>query len=70
LEIAISYDQSQNRLILKNNGKAMKSAKFGTGLTNLAQRLKLLCKGKIEITDKENPTFTIYLGDCHENTYR
>lgn len=70
LEISIYYDQSNNTLILKNNGKAMKSIKFGTGLTNLAQRLKLLCKGKIEITDKENPTFTIYLGDCHENTYR
>lgn len=70
LEIFLSYDQSQNRLILKNNGKAMKNTEFGTGLTNLAQRLKLLCKGKIEITEKENPTFTIYLGDCHENTYR
>jgi len=70
LEISLSYDPSQNRLILKNNGKAMKSAKFGTGLTNLAQRLKLLCKGKIEITNKVTPTFTIYLGDCHENTHR
>ncbi len=70
LEISISYDQGQNRLIVKNNGRVMKSTKFGTGLKNLAQRLKLLCKGKIEITDKERPTFTIYLGDCHENTYR
>ncbi len=70
LKISISYDQGQNRLIVKNNGRAMKSTKFGTGLTNLAQRLKLLCKGKIEITDKATPTFTIYLGDCHENTYR
>ena len=70
LEISLSYDKGQNRLILQNNGKAMKSTKFGTGLTNLAQRLKLLCKGKIEITDKETPTFIIYLGDCHENTHR
>ncbi len=70
LEISLSYDQSQNTLILKNNGRAMKNTKFGTGLTNLAQRLKLLCKGKIEITEKETPTFTIYLGDCHENTHR
>jgi len=70
LKISLSYDKNQNRLILQNNGKAMKSTKFGTGLTNLAQRLKLLCKGKIEITDTQNPTFTIYLGDCHENTYR
>ena len=70
LEISIYYDQSQSRLVLKNNGKAMKSTKFGTGLTNLDQRLKLLCKGKIEITDKETPTFAIYLGDCYENTHR
>lgn len=70
LNISLSYDQPQNKLILKNDGKVMKSTTFGTGLTNLAQRLKLLCKGTIEITDKEKPTFTIYLGDCHENTHR
>ncbi len=70
LRIYLSYDTAQNRIILQNNGKAMKSTKFGTGLNNLAQRLNLLCKGKIEITDKETPTFTIYLGDCHENTHR
>lgn len=70
LEISLSFDEHQNRLILQNNGKAMKSTKFGTGLTNLSQRLKLLCKGKIEITDTKTPTFTIYLGDCHENTHR
>ena len=70
LEIALSYDENQNSLIVQNNGKAMKSTTFGTGLTNLAQRLKLLCKGTIEITDTKNPTFTIYLGDCHENTHR
>jgi len=70
LEISLSYDKTQNTLTVQNNGKAMMSTKFGTGLTNLAQRLKLLCNGNIEITDKETPTFTIYLGDCHENTYR
>jgi len=70
LEISLSYDKTQNTLAVQNNGKAMMSTKFGTGLTNLAQRLKLLCNGKIEITDKETPTFTLYLGDCHENTYR
>lgn len=70
LEISLSYDKSKNRLIVQNNGKALKSEKFGTGLTNLAQRLKLLCKGTIEITDKEKPTFALYLGDCDENTDR
>ena len=70
LHITLSYDKIQNALMLKNDGKAMSSTTFGTGLTNLAQRLKLLCKGKIQITNKETPTFTIYLGDCHENTHR
>lgn len=70
LHISLSYDKKQNTLTLKNDGKAMQSTTFGTGLTNLAQRLKLLCKGTIEVTNKEAPTFTLYLGDCHENTYR
>jgi LytS/YehU family sensor histidine kinase len=69
LHISLSYDMSENKLILQNDGKAMKSTSFGTGLTNLSQRLKLLCKGTIEVTNKEKPTFTLYLGDCHENTY-
>ncbi len=70
LFISLSYNTEENSLILQNNGRAIKSTKFGTGLKNLAQRLNLLCKGKIEITDKDTPTFTIYLGDCHENTHR
>lgn len=70
LHVSLSYDEKQNTLTLKNDGKAMQSTTFGTGLTNLAQRLKLLCKGTIEVTNKEEPTFTLYLGDCHENTYR
>ena len=70
LHISLSYDEKQNALTLQNDGKAMHSTTFGTGLTNLAQRLELLCKGKIAVTNKEEPTFTLYLGDCHENTYR
>lgn len=67
LKISIFYDKSNHSLIVKNNGKPLKNTNFGTGLTNLAQRLKLLCKGKIEVTDKKKPAFTIYLGDCNEN---
>ncbi len=70
LHISLLYNAKQNTLTLKNDGKSMQSTTFGTGLTNLAQRLELLCKGKIEVTNKEEPTFTLYLGDCHENTYR
>ena len=70
LHISLSYDEKQNTLTLQNDGQAMQSTTFGTGLTNLAQRLELLCKGRIEVTNKQKPTFTIYLGDCHENTHR
>jgi two-component system, LytTR family, sensor kinase len=70
LHISLSYDLEKNTLSLQNDGKAMHSTTFGTGLTNLAQRLELLCKGKIEVKNKANPTFALYLGDCHENTHR
>jgi sensor histidine kinase YesM len=70
LNISLLYEKDDNSLIIQNNGKSMKNTHFGTGLTNLAQRLKLLCKGRIEITDIESPTFTIYLGDCNENSDR
>lgn len=64
LKIMLRYDEARNALILRNDGKPIKSTRFGTGLTNLEQRLKLLCRGTVKITDKENPTFTISLGDC------
>jgi LytS/YehU family sensor histidine kinase len=70
LNISLMYNKANNSLVIQNNGKSMKNTHFGTGLTNLAQRLKLLCKGRIEITDKERPAFTIYLGDCNENSDR
>lgn len=70
LNISFTYNKSDNCLILQNNGKSMQNTHFGTGLNNLAQRLKLLCKGRIEITDIVRPTFTIYLGDCNENSDR
>ena len=70
LNITLVYDQDINALILKNDGKSIKHSKFGTGLSNLEQRLKLLCKGSIKITDLQQPTFTIYLGDCNENITR
>ncbi|MEA2047015.1 MAG: histidine kinase [Campylobacterota bacterium] len=70
LSITLKYNKDANALVLTNNGKPIKSVQFGTGLSNLEQRIKLLCKGSITITEKENPTFTIYLGDCNENTHR
>jgi two-component system LytT family sensor kinase len=70
LHIALKYNKEENALELMNDGKEIKSAKFGIGLSNLAQRIKILCRGTIKITDKKPPAFTIYLGECNENINR
>ncbi|OIP55748.1 MAG: sensor histidine kinase [Helicobacteraceae bacterium CG2_30_36_10] len=67
LNIWLSFDENEKRVVLKNDGNSMKSLKFGVGLSNLNQRVELLCGGNIEIHDKKEPTFYIYLGECHEN---
>jgi len=70
LHITLTYDKVNHSLKLQNDGKPIKSTIFGTGLSNLQQRLKILCKGDLQILDTKHPTFTINLGDCHENTDR
>lgn len=67
LNIWLSFDEKEKRVVLKNDGSSMKSQKFGVGLSNLNQRVELLCGGKIVIHDTKEPTFYIYLGECHEN---
>ena len=68
LTIALAFDTEHHILVVSNDGKPMQSTRFGIGLTNLQQRLKLLCKGKLEV-EETNPTrFNIYLGEHHENT--
>lgn len=68
LNIHISFDEKRRKILIKNDGKVLKSKKFGIGLTNLKQRLELLCKGDILIKDTQEVTFKIILGDCCENT--
>jgi LytS/YehU family sensor histidine kinase len=67
LNIWISFDAEKKIITLKNDGNAMKSQKFGVGLSNLNQRVELLCRGKIEVINIDEPTFRIYAGDCNEN---
>lgn len=70
LNIWLSFDEKKKIIFLKNDGNSMKSQKFGVGLSNLNQRVELLCQGKIEITDTDEPTFKIHVGDCNENINR
>lgn len=67
LNIWISFDTLERKISIKNDGKKMKSSKFGVGLSNLKQRVELLCKGSIEVEYKDEVTFYIILGECSEN---
>ncbi|MFT7003584.1 MAG: two-component system LytT family sensor kinase [Sulfurimonas sp.] len=67
LNIWISFDKEKRKIILKNDGEKMKSKKFGVGLSNLKQRLELLCKGNIEVENTQEVIFYIILGECSEN---
>jgi len=67
LKIELSFDEKNRVIQIKNDGKSMKKKKFGVGLSNLKQRLEILCKGSLHVKDLETPTFDIYLGECCEN---
>lgn len=69
LNIWIELDQNNNSIYISNDGETMRSNKFGVGLSNLKQRLKLLCKGSIKsIQDDKKVKFCITLGNCNEDT--
>lgn len=70
LNIWISFDLTTREIIIKNDGEAMKSKKFGIGLSNLKQRLELLCHGDIKVADTNKLEFYIILGECSENINR
>ena len=69
LNIWISFDEKEKSVSVRNDGKSLESKKFGIGLNNLAQRLKLLCNGKIFVMDMTEVTYTMFLGECNENTH-
>lgn len=46
-------------LTIRNDGKAMSTHHFGIGLTNLQERLTLLCDGSLTRIEYDNPTFQI-----------
>jgi len=70
LNITIEFLQTQRKISVRNDGESMKSKKFGIGLSNLKQRLTLLCGGDIEVVEGEGVAFEISLGECCENINR
>jgi sensor histidine kinase YesM len=70
LHVRLSFDEKKGIIVVENDGKAMHNTAFGIGLSNLDQRLKLLCKGSLHVKHIDPPTFHIFTGVCHENTDR
>lgn len=70
LTIEIDFDEKNRIIVIYNDGKPMSEVRFGIGLTNLDQRLELLCKGHVEAITGSQPCFNIHIGNCHENTHR
>ncbi|HFS85302.1 MAG TPA: sensor histidine kinase, partial [Epsilonproteobacteria bacterium] len=70
MEITIAYLPEENAVTIQNNGKPIEKTDFGIGLSNLNERLQLLCKGKLKVTQTDIPCYTLYLGACNENTDR
>lgn len=68
LNIWISFDNGLKKVIVKNDGKKMTNKEFGVGLSNLKQRLELLCKAKLGLDTSNEVTFYIVLGECCENS--
>ncbi|MEY3002663.1 MAG: hypothetical protein RLZZ428_1038 [Pseudomonadota bacterium] len=69
LEIHLNIESKNKTIIVHNNGKPMNTKKFSTGLSNLNERLAILCNGSLEITQTQRPTFLLQIGECHENTH-
>jgi len=68
LHIDISFDVKKKIIKMQNDGKAMQRKSFGIGLSNLNQRLELLCNGNLSVEELEKPMFYVYVGECCENT--
>lgn len=70
LTITIRFDENAGRIFVTNDGAPMPKTRHGIGLSNLDERLKLLCGGRLEVAKTTPPTFYLYLGACHEDPDR
>lgn len=68
LNIKLSFDMQKKIIKIENDGLPMQKKSFGIGLSNLNQRLELLCKGSLSVENLERSMFYIHLGECSENT--
>ncbi|MCX8033717.1 MAG: histidine kinase [Thermodesulfovibrio sp.] len=61
IEILFKNLDSSVMIHVLNDGKKIENLNFGTGLTNLTKRLKVLCNGELEFIQKEKNEFIINL---------
>jgi len=63
LNIEIIFEKIDNimKIYVINDGKIPESINFGTGLSNLSKRMKLLCNGRIEYKTNQKTVFTLIM---------
>lgn len=62
-ELNIKIELTKEHIKVSNNGSKISKISYGTGLTNLQNRLKLLKIGTLSFFQNEETTFTIHLGN-------
>lgn len=58
----IMIEITKDKIVVSNDGMQVKNINFGTGLSNLRNRLKLLHVGTLSFQKNDKTTFIIYLG--------
>lgn len=67
LNIFVEFDTQKKVIMIHNDGHEMESRRFGVGLSNLNQRLALLCNAYVKVEDIHSSSFYIHVGECCEN---
>lgn len=67
LNVKLEFDMKKRIIKIENDGISMQKKSFGVGLSNLKQRLELLCQGDLTVESLDRVMFYIHLGECNEN---
>jgi len=70
LNITVTFDLSRRCVIVSNDGAPIRASASGIGLSNLDERLQLLCGGRLEVAASDPPTFHLFVGECNEDPDR
>lgn len=62
------HKEQKLHIRVQNSGKAVTTERFGIGLSNLKERVSILCGGTVHVKQNHPPIYEITLGVCNEST--